>query len=110
MKKFAIGVGGLILAILLVIVLDQFGFALGLWDVAFWGVKTQNARRQVFVETQSYVQGKIQNIGQECFAFRKADGSQRSALAGEIRNEASTIDLTKLPADEQSCVQEAREQ
>lgn len=110
MKTLGIVLGGFVLLFSLILGVDQFGFALGLWDVTFWGVKTQNAQRQVFVETQSYVQGKIQNIGQECFAYHKADGAQKEALAGEIRNEASTIDLSKLPMDEQQCVEEARGQ
>jgi len=110
MKAIAIGIGSIILMLAIVAGIDQFGFALGLWDTTFWGVKQQNAQRQVFVQTQSYVQGKIQNLEQECFAYRKADGSQKSAFAGEIRNEASTIDLGKLPMDEQSCIQEARAQ
>lgn len=76
----------------------------------FWAPKQENARRQVFEQTQSYVEGKIQNIGQECYAYRNADGVQKTALAGEIRNEASTIDMGKLTADERACVSEARGQ
>lgn len=110
MKVFFTSLGGVILFALLVIGIDQGGFALGLWDTAFWGVRTENARRQVFEQTQSYVEGKIQNIGQECYAYRNADGAQKTALAGEIRNEASTIDTGKLPADEQQCVSESRGQ
>jgi hypothetical protein len=76
----------------------------------YWAPKQENVRRQVFENTQSYVQGKIQNLEQQCFAYQSADGAQKKALAGEIRNEASTIDLGKLPTDEQSCVSEARGQ
>jgi hypothetical protein len=110
MKTFGVVVGGVVLALALIVGIDQFGFALGLWDTTFWGVKQQDAQRKVFEQTQSYVQGKIQNIEQECFAYQKADGAQKKALAGEIRNEASTIDISKLPSDEQSCVEEARGQ
>ena len=76
----------------------------------FWAPKQENAKRQVFENTQSYVEGKIQNIEQECFAYHKADGAQKDALAGEIRNEATTVDLDKLPSDERACVSEARGQ
>lgn len=110
MKVFFTSLGGVILFALLIIGIDQGGYALGLWNVSFWGVKTQNAQRQVFEHTQSYVEGKIQNIGQECYAYQNADGAQKTALASEIRNEASTIDTGKLPSDEQQCVSEARGQ
>ena len=76
----------------------------------FWAPKQENARRQVFENTQSYTEGKIQNLEQECHAYRTTDGAQKEALAGEIRNEASTIDINKLPVDEQNCVEEARTQ
>jgi hypothetical protein len=76
----------------------------------FFAPKQESVRRQVFENTQSYVQGKIQNLEQQCFAYHSADGAQKTALAGEIRNEASTIDVGKLPTDEQSCVAEARAQ
>jgi hypothetical protein len=76
----------------------------------FWAPKQENARRQVFEHTQSYVDGKIQNISQQCFAYHNADGAQKEALAGEIRNEAATIDIDKLPIDAAVCVAEARRQ
>lgn len=76
----------------------------------FFAPKQENVRREVFENTQSYTQGKIQNIGQECFAYHSTDGAQKAALAAEIRNEAATIDINKLPADEQACVAEARGQ
>jgi hypothetical protein len=99
--------------LVLMIALYGFGFLATGGDLAiykFWAPKQENARRQVFENTQSYVQGKIQNISQECFAYQSADGTQKAALAGEIRNEAATIDLDKLPTNERSCVSEARGQ
>lgn len=103
----------LIAGLVLMIVLYGVGFLATGGDLAiyrFWAPKQENARRQVFQNTQSYVQGKIQNLEQECFAFHGAEGTQKNALASEIRNEASTIDLDKLPVDERACVSEARGQ
>ena len=76
----------------------------------YFAPKTENVRRNVFENTQSYVEGKIQNIGQECFAYKSAQGSQKTALAGEIRDEAATVDFNELPTDEQNCILEARGQ
>jgi hypothetical protein len=101
--------GGLVM----LVVLYGIGFLATGGDLAiykFWAPKQENAKRQVFENTQSYVEGKVQNIEQECFAYNKADGAQKDSLAGEIRNEATTIDLDKLPAVERSCVSEARGQ
>ncbi len=96
---------------LALLVVYALGFLVTGGDLAiykFWAPKQENARRQVFENTQSYVQGKIQNLSQECFAYHSAAGIQKQALAGEIRNEAETIDISKLPADERICVAEAR--
>ena len=103
-------VGALFVAL---VVLYGIGFLTTGGDLAiyrFWAPKQENAKRQVFENTQSYVEGKIQNIEQECFSYRQAEGSSKDAFAGEIRNEAITIDTNKLPSDEQACVSEARGQ
>ena len=103
----------LLAGLVLMVVLYGAGFLATGGDLMiykFWAPKQENAKRQVFENTQSFVEGKIQNIEQECFAYHKADGTQRYALAGEIRNEATTIDINKLPSDERACVSEARGQ
>lgn len=74
----------------------------------FWAPKQADAERQVFEHSQSYYDGKIQNIGQLCHAESQADGAQKSALDSEIRNEAATISESRLPVDEQNCVERAK--
>ena len=114
MDEFNISWGKVVLfAFLGLVVIYALGFLATGGDLAiyrYWAPKQENAKREVFQNTQSYVQGKIQNLEQECFAYHKADGVQKDALAGEVRNEATTIDMNKLPSDEQSCVSEARGQ
>lgn len=75
---------------------------------SFWAPKQANVERQVFENTQSYVQGKIQNLSQLCYAEQQATGAQKSALDSEIRNESVTIQGSKLPTDEQACVDRAK--
>lgn len=75
---------------------------------SYWAPKQANAERKVFENSQSFVEGKIQNIGQLCFAEANATGNQKAALDSEIRNEAATIHETKLPVDEQACVDRAK--
>lgn len=109
-KSIAAYIGICLLAL---VVLYALGFAMTGGDLAiyrFWAPKQADAQREVFEHSQSYVQGKIQNISQECFAFRSVEGNQKQALAAEIRNEATTIPLSKLTLDDQACVSEARGQ
>lgn len=101
-------VGGVIAFL---IVIYAIGFLTTGGDLAiysFWAPKQANAENRVFHETQAFTDGKIQNIGQECFAYNAAEGDQKTAFASEIRNEAATIDINKLPPDEKSCVMQAR--
>jgi hypothetical protein len=108
MKQILAGIAG---AFALLVVIYVLGFLATGGDLAiyrFWAPKQVDAQREVFTHSQSYVQGKIQNINQECFAYHTAEGAQKAALAGEIRNEAATIPLSKLTPDEQACVAEAR--
>ncbi len=72
----------------------------------FWAPKQENARRQVFENTQSYVEGKIQAISQERLAYENAapGSSQQSSLRTMIISEASTVDNSKLPPDLQAFI------
>jgi hypothetical protein len=70
----------------------------------FWAPKQENARRQVFEQTQSYVQGKVEYITRLRYQYAGADGAQKSALRTLILDEASTIDNSKLPPDLQAFI------
>lgn len=77
----------------------------GLVTYKFWAPKQENARRQVFENTQSYVQGKIGSLSQDRLAYESSDpGPQKQALRTMILSEAAQIDNAKLPADLQSFV------
>ena len=93
MKHVFAGLGILGGVFILVWVLSAFG----LFQLKFWGPKYEVARRQIFVETPSYVQGKQQYLSRLHFEWTNADGSQRDALCSLARHEASTIDFELLP-------------
>ncbi len=109
MKAFGIAVVSLILVVLLVVGLDQFGFALGLWDVTFWGTRVQNAQRQVFEQTQSYVQGKREYLSRLREQYETADDTHKAALKELILSEASNVDNSKLPPDLAAFIQSLKE-
>jgi hypothetical protein len=72
----------------------------------FWAPKQENARRVVFEQTQSYVEGKIGSLSQERLAYESAvaGSAQQKSLRTMIITEASTIDNYKLPADLRSFI------
>ena len=67
----------------------------------FWAPKRANAERAVFVETQSYVQGKIATLSLARLQYQMAEpgGAEREALRTYILSEAALIEEAKLPAD-----------
>lgn len=94
MFREGLGMLGVLAGILaLVFVLSAFG----LFQMKFWGPKYEAARRDIFVETPSYVQGKAQYLSRLHFEWKQADGGQRTALCALARQEASTIDSELLP-------------
>lgn len=91
--------------ILLVVV---FGYAIGFLatggDLAiyrFWAPKQANAQREVFKNTQSFVDGKITHLSLLRLQYQEAEpGSpSQAALRTMIVTEAATVDEGKLPAD-----------
>ncbi len=70
----------------------------------FWAPKQANAERQVFENTQSYVQGKTEYLTRLRFQYGSAEGAQKIALKQLILDEASTVDNNKLPVDLQGFI------
>ncbi len=71
----------------------------------YFAPKQESVRRQVFVETDSFIEGKISSLSQERLAYESADeGAQKKALRTMILSEAAQIDNSKLPLDMQSFI------
>ncbi len=71
----------------------------------FWAPKQENARRVVFENTQSYVQGKQEYLSRLRFQYQTAEpGAGKDALRTLIVSEASTVDTDKLSPDLQAFV------
>ena len=68
----------------------------------FWAPKRANAEREVFVHTNSYIQGKTDYIGRLRYEYQTADEGHKAALKSLILSEASTVDNTLLPPDTQT--------
>ena len=92
-------------ALLAMYVLGFFATGGDLAIYRFWAPKYENAKREVFENTQSYVQGKSEYIGKLRYQYQSAEpGAQKDALKTLILSEASTVDNSKLPADEQAFI------
>lgn len=69
MKNFFIGVGIFIGIVVILFILELTG--LGFFK--FFRPKYENARREIFEETQSYVQGKIQQLAKLYVEYNDAE-------------------------------------
>lgn len=65
----------------------------------FWAPKIENAKREVFENTQSYVHGKVDYLSRLKYQYQKTEGVQKEALKDLILSEASNVDNEKLPYD-----------
>lgn len=90
------------------VVLYGFGFAATGGDLAiyrFWAPKQENAKRVVFENTQSYVQGKQEYISRLRYQYQTAEpGAQQDALRSLILSEAANVDNSKLSPDLESFI------
>lgn len=89
----------------LVLGLSFVGNAVGLWSIKFWGVKYENARREVFEQTQSYNHGMITNVDNLCLEYYRVDSdSHRNALKATIRHKVSAF-KGEFPPHTQQCLE-----
>lgn len=78
-----------------------------LWVYRTWAPQYEDARRETFEHTNSYVRGKQQYLLRLYGEWSQADEAHRSALCAIARNEAVGLDVKQLPTSIQSwrCVQ-----
>ena len=94
--KVALSAAG---AIVLVFI---FTFALTGMDLAsfrFWAPQYRDAQREVFQNSQAYVQGKVSHLTRLRLSYESTEGPQREALRRQIIVEASEVDSRHLPPE-----------
>lgn len=82
-------VAGLFLLIFLANEFEIFG-------VRFWGVRKENARREVFEQTQSYVEGKRQELVKYHHEWVNATPDDKLAIESTIRQSFANFDKEKI--------------
>jgi len=96
MKKALIVIGLIIGFFLLVFLANEFS----IFSTKFWGVRKENARREVFEQTQSYVEGKRQELIKLHHEWNKADADDKLAIEATIRMSFANFDENKIEQTE----------
>jgi len=106
MKMKYIGYG--ILGIVGFVVL-MFGLQyLGVINYRFFEPKREQARREVFKQTQSYTDAKLQELSKYQYEYTKADADGKLAIKAVVRHSVAGYDETQLPLDLLYFVQECK--
>ena len=92
MKAFLITVASFVLLIGMIVFANEFE----IFGVKFWGVRKENAKREVFEQTQSYVEGKRQDLAKYHHEWVKSEKDTRESIEATIRIEFSNFDKNKI--------------
>ena len=87
------------LSILGFIILIAIVFILGFTDVVFTrtvGKAKQNAQREVFEQTQSYVEGKRQELSKYHHEWVMANEEDKKVIEATVRNSFANFDNDKI--------------
>ena len=81
----------------------------GLVNFKFWAPKYEDAKREVFTHTRSYVEGKIQELAKLKLEYdRSGDETEKEALASTIRHSFAEMNSDHLPYKLKIFLQEIR--
>jgi len=96
MKQWQKIATGIIVFIALIVLVNEFEIA----GLKFWGVRKENARREVFEQTQSYVEGKRQDLIKYHHEWVNASDDDKIAIEFTIRQSFSQFNEDKYLADQ----------
>lgn len=96
MKKVLCALAGLMAVLAFVFGLNYFGLV----SFRFFAPKYENAKREVFEQTQSFVEGKRQSLTKHYNEWRKSDAEEKAAIRIVVLQEFANFD-TKLFTDTQ---------
>lgn len=98
-----------LLAIAMLITVDFLGNSYGLISYGFFAPKQENIRRKVFEKTQSYVDGKIQDLSSYKLQLDTTkDPVKQGAIKAVIRTQFSNFDINDCPDELKSFLQSVR--
>jgi|WetSurMetagenome_2_1015567.scaffolds.fasta_scaffold76845_2 hypothetical protein len=91
-KGIGIALLSLLVIFLIIFVLNEFE----IFGVKFWGVRKANVQREVFEQSQSYVEGKRQDLIKYHHEWVNADSSSKKIIENTIRNSFSQFDENQI--------------
>lgn len=97
MKAALYSILGLITTLALVFGLNYFG----LMNFRFFAPKYENAKREVFENTQSFVEGKRQSLTKHYNEWRKADEAEKASIRMIVLQEFAHFNTNLFTAKQQ---------
>jgi len=92
-KLIGLIVGGFILLLVTIFVLNFYGLEM----FKFFRPKYENAKREVFEETKSYVHGKVQDLGKYYYEYNTAETlADKEAIASLVRMQFAEFDAGQI--------------
>jgi predicted membrane-bound dolichyl-phosphate-mannose-protein mannosyltransferase len=107
MNKLKIVLWSVLAIIILLILIIAFNF-LDLGVYSFFAPKKENVRREVFENTRSYNQGKIQELAKLKLEFELADNDDKEIIKNTIRHKFADYNNDNMPRNLQIFLQEIR--
>lgn len=105
MKYVLYALGGIVGLFLLVF----FANAIGLINYSFFGPKYENTRRNIYENTQSYNEGKRQELTKYRLEYLESkDKDDKQAIRMTILQSFANYDENKLPSDLRSFLDEMK--
>lgn len=95
-------IGGLIVLLALIFGLQYFSIV----NLGFFSPKYQNVQRNVFENTQSYTEGKRQDLVKYYHEWLTADKTSRQGLKSIVLDDFSNCDISKLTPSEKQMYDE----
>jgi len=104
--KQVLAVVGIVVVLLAVVIGLSFAFGwVGVGYTSTVGKAQQNAERKVFEQSQSYVEGKRQEVIKYRYEYLKTkDKDERAAIRATLRSSLANFDKSKLDYDLQSFI------
>ena len=97
--------GFFILGIVAFFLLIQAGNAMKLWNISFWGVKFEDARRDVFENTKSFRDGANRDLMNLCLDWQASeDPATRTLIASTISQRRLAVPDSALTQNTKQCL------
>ena len=98
-----------VIVIVIIIALTFLADAVGILRINVFGVRAENARRQVYMQTQSYNDGMAQQLQRYQLQYQtEKDPAARAAIRSTILHMTAGWDASKLDAGTQSFLEGLR--